>query len=67
MIEAVAETDDALMEEFFEVGSLPDEDLKKGLRQAVLSRKLFPLTMRIMAGMLTIKRAIIEKNRMPAI
>jgi elongation factor G len=33
------------MEEFFEVGSLPDEDLIKGLRQAVLDRKLFPLTM----------------------
>jgi elongation factor G len=45
LIEAVAETDDALMEEFFEVGSLPDEDLKKGLRQAILRRKLYPLTM----------------------
>lgn len=45
LIEAVAETDDALMEEFFEVGGLPDEDLIKGLRQAILERKLFPLTM----------------------
>jgi len=45
LIEAVAETDDALMEEFFEVGTLPDEDLIKGLRQAVLKRQLFPLTM----------------------
>ena len=45
LIEAVAETDDELMEEFFEVGSLPEEDLKKGLRQAILDRKLFPLTL----------------------
>jgi len=45
LIEAVAETDDSLMEEFFEVGSLPDEDLIKGLRQAILDRKLYPLTM----------------------
>ena len=45
LIEAVAETDDALMEEFFEVGSLPDEDLIKGLRLAILNRKIFPLTM----------------------
>ncbi len=45
LIEAVAETDDALMEEFFEVGSLPDDDLIKGLRRAILNRKIFPLTM----------------------
>ncbi len=45
LIEAVAETDDELMEEFFEVGSLPDDDLKKGLRQAILKRQIFPLTM----------------------
>lgn len=45
LIEAVAETNDELMEEFFEVGSLPDEDLIKGLRQAILDRKIFPLTM----------------------
>jgi elongation factor G len=45
LIEAVAETDDALMEEFFEVGSLPDDDLRKGLRRAILDRKLFPVSM----------------------
>ena len=45
LIEAVAETDDELLEEFFEEGTLPTEDLKKGLRQAILERKIFPVTM----------------------
>jgi|CXWL01.1.fsa_nt_gi elongation factor G len=45
LIEAVAETDDALMEHFFEEGSLSQEALEEGLRRAVRSRKLFPLLM----------------------
>ncbi len=45
LVEAVAETDDALMERFFEAGTLPDEDLAAGLRRAVAARKLFPLTL----------------------
>jgi elongation factor G len=43
LVEMVAEGDDALMEEFFEKGTLPVEDLKKGLREAVLARRLFPV------------------------
>ena len=34
LVEMVAEGDDALMEEFFEKGTLPIEDLMKGLRDA---------------------------------
>ncbi len=45
LIEAVAETDDALLEEFFEEGTLPQDDLVAGLRRAVGERKLFPLTL----------------------
>jgi elongation factor G len=45
LVEAVAETDDALMERFFEEGSLPQEDLARGLRAAVAARKLFPVTL----------------------
>jgi elongation factor G len=45
LVEAVAETDDALMERFFEAGTLSDEDLAAGLRRAVAARKLFPLTL----------------------
>jgi elongation factor G len=45
LIEAVAETDDSLIEEFFEVGTLPTEDLVKGLRDAIRKRKIFPVTL----------------------
>ena len=35
LVEMVAESNEALMEEFFEKGTLPQEDLVKGLREAV--------------------------------
>ena len=44
LVETVAETDDMLMEGFFESGTLSQEDLEKGLRQAVAHRQIFPLT-----------------------
>ncbi|HYO12850.1 MAG TPA: elongation factor G [Thermoanaerobaculia bacterium] len=44
LVEAVAETDDALMEGFFESGTLSQEDLEKGLRRAVATRQIFPVT-----------------------
>ncbi|HVT17815.1 MAG TPA: elongation factor G [Thermoanaerobaculia bacterium] len=44
LIEAVAETDDRLMESFFEHGTLEQEDLEAGLRRAVARRQIFPLT-----------------------
>ena len=43
LVEMVAEGDDALMEEFFEKGTLPVDDLKKGLREAVREHRLFPV------------------------
>jgi elongation factor G len=43
LIEMVAEGNEALMEEFFEKGTLPQEDLVKGLRQAVVGARLFPV------------------------
>jgi len=45
LVEAVAETDDRLMETFFEQGALAQEDLEAGLRRAVASRQIFPLTL----------------------
>jgi elongation factor G len=45
LIEAVAETDDLLMEGFFEQGTLSQQDLESGLRQAVRRRQLFPLVL----------------------
>jgi elongation factor G len=45
LVEMVAETDDALLEEFFEEGTLPEEDFVRGLRSAVLARRIFPVTL----------------------
>ncbi|HVR29619.1 MAG TPA: elongation factor G [Thermoanaerobaculia bacterium] len=44
LIEAVAESDEALMETFFEKGTLDDEELWKGLRRAISQRQIFPIT-----------------------
>ncbi|MGE0703104.1 MAG: elongation factor G, partial [Vicinamibacterales bacterium] len=43
LIEMVAEADEALMERFFEAGTLTDDELVSGLRSAVASAKVFPL------------------------
>jgi elongation factor G len=43
LVEMVAEGDDKLMEEFFEKGTLPAETLRKGLRQAIREKRLFPV------------------------
>ena len=43
LVEMVAEGDDALMQEFFDEGTLPVNDLKKGLREAVLAKRIFPV------------------------
>jgi elongation factor G len=45
LVEAVAETDDSLMEGFFENGTIPQEDLVSALRRAVGRRQIFPLTL----------------------
>jgi elongation factor G len=43
LIEMVAESDEALMEKFFEHGTLTDDELVAGLKAAVAAAKLFPL------------------------
>jgi elongation factor G len=43
LVELVAESNEELMEEFFEKGTLPQEDLARGLRSAVLAAKIFPV------------------------
>lgn len=44
LIEFIAETDDELMEEFFDQGTVSNEHLGQGLRRAVRRRGLFPVT-----------------------
>ncbi|MFZ1978862.1 MAG: GTP-binding protein, partial [Bacteroidota bacterium] len=43
LIEKIAETDEALMNKFFEAGTLDENDLSIGLRSALLQRKIFPI------------------------
>jgi elongation factor G len=45
LVEMVAEGDDALMEEFFAQGTLPIEDLVKGLRLAFLAKRIQPVVL----------------------
>ncbi|MDE3170674.1 MAG: GTP-binding protein, partial [Acidobacteriota bacterium] len=43
LVELVAEGEDELMQEFFDKGTLPAEDLKKGLHEEVRDQKVFPV------------------------
>src|SRR6185436_9175479 len=43
LIEMVAESDEKLMERFFEAGTLSDDELVSGLKTATASGKVFPL------------------------
>ncbi|MEP7167627.1 MAG: elongation factor G [Candidatus Woesebacteria bacterium] len=43
LVEAIAETDDALLEKYFAGEEIPVNDLKKALRKAVIEYKLVPI------------------------
>lgn len=43
LMEAIAESDDSLLEKYLELLKLSEDEIKNGLRQAVLKRKLFPV------------------------
>jgi elongation factor G len=43
LVEKIAETDEALMNKFFEEGTLGEADMESGLRAAFLQRKIFPV------------------------
>lgn len=43
LVEAAAENDDALMEMFFEKGTLSEEDIRIGLRAGIAHRDVFPV------------------------
>jgi elongation factor G len=43
LVEMIAEGDDKLLEEFFQEGTLPVEDLRKGLKEAIAVRRIFPV------------------------
>jgi len=43
LVEAAAEHDDALMEKFFEEGSLSEEEMREGIRAGLLTRGMYPV------------------------
>jgi elongation factor G len=43
LVELVAESDDVLLEKYFDEGELSEEELAKGLKDGIASRTLFPL------------------------
>jgi elongation factor G len=43
LVEAVAESDEKLMEKFFDSGSLSDEDMVNGLKKQVAEGKIYPV------------------------
>lgn len=42
-VEAIAEEDEAMMEKFFENGTLSEEEINEGLKKGMKERKLFPV------------------------
>jgi elongation factor G len=43
LIEAVSETDDALIEKYLDTGKLTEEEIIKGLREATVTKKIVPV------------------------
>ena len=43
LIEKIAESDEKLLDKFFEHGTLSEDDVKIGLRRGILQRKIFPI------------------------
>lgn len=43
LVEAVASNDESLMEKYFEQGELDEDDMKNGLKKAMIRHDLFPL------------------------
>ncbi len=43
LIEIIAESDDDLMNKYFEAGSLSDEEINRGFKKALINRQIFPV------------------------
>lgn len=69
LIELVAESDDALMEKYFEEGTLPDEDVIPNIGKAIANSKLCPVfavSSMTLVGLQHLLDAIIEYAPDPA-
>ncbi|MSQ46495.1 MAG: elongation factor G [Ignavibacteria bacterium] len=68
LIEKIAESDEALLNKFFEEGTLHDDEITKGMREAIINRKLFPIystAANSNVGVLNIIRAITQYTPSP--
>lgn len=43
LVEAAAENDEALMEKFFEAGTLSEDEMRAGIRQGLINRDMYPV------------------------
>ena len=43
LVEAIAGNDEGLMEKYFEQGELTEDEMKQGLKQAMINHDIFPL------------------------
>ncbi|MCF6238777.1 MAG: elongation factor G, partial [Candidatus Marinimicrobia bacterium] len=43
LVEQVAESDEELMEKYFDQGELSEDDLRQGLREAIIQKQIFPV------------------------
>jgi elongation factor G len=69
LIEAVAESDESLMEHFFEAGTLTDDEFIGGMRKAILNRSLTPVfaaSSSTMVGVATLLDAVVDYAPNPA-
>ncbi|TFH02817.1 MAG: elongation factor G [Calditrichales bacterium] len=58
LIEAVAESDDSLMERYFEAGELTEDEFRSGLRKAILEHEVYPVFCTSAIGNIGVKRLI---------
>jgi elongation factor G len=69
LIEMVAEADDALMEKFFDAGTLTQDELEAGLKRGVAAARIFPLVLTsatVNVGMQPLLDAIVNYVPSPA-
>ncbi len=69
LVELVAESDDALMEKYFEEGTLPDEDIIPNIGKAIANSKLCPVfavSSMTLVGLQHLLDAIVEYAPNPA-
>jgi len=58
LIEAVAESDDSLMEKYFEAGELTEDEFRSGLRKAILSHEIYPVFCCSAIGNIGVRRLV---------